>query len=387
MPVDELAFPKVLIEPTHADAGTYTDPKAKPEPVTYTIIGTRGLSTAGISPDRRCEGPGCSASHPLVGESRCASMGHWCSNPRIHRSRMPKSDAQSLPDEWPSPVDQGYAYDFKFIVNLSPQLRKIRNVLPFLIVATAYAQPSSVPELSQLKIAAEAGDPVAEFSYGQRVVATNPAESLTMLTKSADQEYGPAEDAVGAYYFQRHTLDPRTYLAQRRMSVRWTSRAAFKGIPEAQGRLSEFYEAGDALPKNAVLACEWLFVAIKTSERAQHTFAVGVYKNRLDRLVANSSSQVIAEGQKFADSFALQIAGMNPVEADLIIAQFKLTAVYGTGTNLRAVINHTSLKNGDTAEFLIDGESVHVSCLEIKPLSAHFQLTGTRYRFSLPLGR
>jgi hypothetical protein len=114
---------------------------------------------------------------------------------------------------------------------------------------------------------------------------------------------------------------------------------------------------------------------------------VGVYKNRLDRLVANNSSQVIADGQKFADSLALQTAGMNPVEADLIIAQRKLTAVYGTGTTLRAVLNHTSLKNGDTVEVPINGESVHVSCLEIKPLSAQFQLTGTSYRFSLPLGR
>jgi TPR repeat protein len=244
-----------------------------------------------------------------------------------------------------------------------------------------------VPELAQLKIAAESGDCVSEYAYGLRVVASNPAESLAMLTKSADQEYGPAEDAVGAYYFQRHTLDPKIYLAQRRMSVRWTSRAAFKGIPEAQGRLSEFYETGDVLPKNAALACGWLFVAIKTSERAQHAFAVGVYKNRLDRLVANNSSQVIADGQKFADSLALQTAGMNPVEADLIIAQLKLTAVYGTGTTLRAVLNHTSLKNGDTVEAPINGESVHVSCLEIKPLSAQFQLTGTSYRFSLPLGR
>lgn len=270
---------------------------------------------------------------------------------------------------------------------LLPRWRLFKDVLAFLIAAAAYGQQSSVPELARLKIAAESGDCVSEYAYGLRVVASNPAESLAMLTKSADQEYGPAEDAVGAYYFQRHTLDPKTYLAQRRKSVRWTSRAAFKEIPEAQARLSEFYEIGDVLPKNAVLTYGWLVVAIKTSERAQHTFAVGVYKNRLDRLVANTSSQVIAEGQKFADTFALQIAGMNPVEADLIIAQFKLTAVYGTGSNLRAVINHTPFKNGDTIEVPIDGESVHVSCLEIQPRSAQFQITGTRFRFSLPLGR
>jgi TPR repeat protein len=105
-----------------------------------------------------------------------------------------------------------------------------------------------------MKIAAESGDAVSEFNYGQRVNLSNPGESLAMISKSAEQGFTPAEDALGAYYFQRRTLDPKAYLRDRRMSAKWTSRAAFKESPEAQARLSMLYESGDALPKNAVLA-------------------------------------------------------------------------------------------------------------------------------------
>jgi hypothetical protein len=78
-----------------------------------------------------------------------------------------------------------------------------------------------------------------------------------------------------------------------------------KGIPEAQARLSKFYELGDALPKDAVLVDGWLAIAANTVARTSPPFSPNYYKSQLDRIVATKSSQVIAEGKRFANLPAL----------------------------------------------------------------------------------
>jgi hypothetical protein len=117
-----------------------------------------------------------------------------------------------------------------------------------------------------------------------------------------------------------------------------------------------------------------------------HDFATGIYKNQLDRLVATDSSQTIADGQRFANSFVPQLAGVNAVEADLKIAQLKLTAIFGSGDELRAAINQTIFKIGDIKEVSIDSDSARLLCLGIQLRSAQLQIQGTRFSFNLRLG-
>lgn len=39
---------------------------------------------------------------------------------------------------------------------------------------TALGQGTELPDLAKLKLAAEAGDPIAQFIYGERISASNP---------------------------------------------------------------------------------------------------------------------------------------------------------------------------------------------------------------------
>ena len=87
------------------------------------------------------------------------------------------------------------------------------------------ARPS---ELVQLKRAAEAGDPLAQFTYGQRLGDSDAQEQLAWFLKAAEQGYAPAQDAVGAHYDRASLSEPKKkQLVTIREAVRWTSRAAY----------------------------------------------------------------------------------------------------------------------------------------------------------------
>lgn len=119
-----------------------------------------------------------------------------------------------------------------------PRTSRSLGVL-LLVMATATA---AVPDLAQLKIAAERGDPVAQFEYARKISLSNPKEQFGWFLKSAQQGYALAQDAVAARL--DNEFDPKKKPTAHREAARWASRAAFQGIASAQAKMGRYYDRG-----------------------------------------------------------------------------------------------------------------------------------------------
>ena len=256
----------------------------------------------------------------------------------------------------------------------------VKSLLALLVVGGVGFAQGNLPDLAHLKLAAEAGNAEAQFEYGDKIKLSNAKESFDFQLKSAQQGFGPAEEAVGAHYLTVALTSFKDRSAFERLGVRYSSRAAIKGLANAAVSISQCYEHGIALPKNPLLAYAWLASAVKSAGGPQASGAY-TYKSYLDQLMARTPANVIAQGQRVADSFQPGGEGLNPVEADLLVAQMKITGLYFVGQRKTVVVNETRFDEGETKTLPIDGEPVSLRCTAIEGKIAKFKLD----RFDLTL--
>lgn len=259
-------------------------------------------------------------------------------------------------------------------------MTRLALLLACLAIAAQGAEP---PPLLQLKQLAESGNPQAEFEYGTRISYMNSLESFTNILRSAESGYGPAENWVGGYFSTRLASNKTELKRYRRKAVLFTARAAYKNIPQAQGRLAEFYSTGDVLPKGLALAYGWAAIALRVSSETESPIITTQYRVQLNRLIAVTPTQEIEAGQRFADSYRAQPSGMTRVEADLIASGLRLTGVIAGNP----ILNDMAIKPGVVRKVLVEGEPVEIMCLGVKADSAQFQFVGTNFYVLLPLGR
>ncbi|HEY4302247.1 MAG TPA: tetratricopeptide repeat protein [Candidatus Didemnitutus sp.] len=251
--------------------------------------------------------------------------------------------------------------------------------------AKLVAEP--LPDLAKLKIAAESGDPVAEFQYANRVRTTAPHGYFDWFMKSALQGYAPAEDAVAADLEIRYVADPKKKQALERQAIRWASRAAYQGIVSAQTRLSRAYFRGKGVPKNPMAAYMWIQIAVQSANGSSNLFASLMPQSERDVIISNVSSGEIAEGQRRAAAFrpGRYSGRTNPVEADVIFGQLRLVAIYDLRDHLAVVVNDLRYNPGETKDLMVDGESARLTCVSIQGKSARFRLADSDFEVVLAL--
>ena len=242
-----------------------------------------------------------------------------------------------------------------------------------LTLATVGLGQDRPPDLVAIKAAAEAGDPKAQFEYGNAIPFDRKAEQIDWYFKSASAGYAPAQDALGNY-FAAQIYDRPKRLANLRESVRWSSRAAFQGIMWSQARIASFYRDGEVLPKDRIAAYVWYRIA-KNSSPLQMGFS-----GDINRLITEMSSAEIAEAEGRLKSFQLgSYSGLNPVEADMLFAQVKMSAVYVVNGIRQVVLNNVRFNQGETKDLSVPGQSLRVTCLTIQETSVLIGLAGTPY--------
>ena len=272
-------------------------------------------------------------------------------------------------------------------MSFRPAFRIVFKVFLLLVVAgTCFA--AELPDLAQLKLAAESGDPVAQYDYAGRISLSNQPERIAWIRKSAEQGYAPAQDALAENLSYRSNFDPKKKMALQRESVQWASRAAYQGLTSAQSRLSGYYRNGTGLTKDPIKAYMWAQIAVQTSGGANGGMGGLVYRANRDGLIANTSSADIAEGQRLAAMFTrTKYARMNPIEADLIFAQLKLSAIYEIKDHHSAVLNNVRFIIGETKDVKLDDQTVSLTCLNIQGKMAAFAIAGTDFQSAFQLKR
>lgn len=241
------------------------------------------------------------------------------------------------------------------------------------------------PELAQLKRAAEKGDALAQFSYGQRVAASDPREQLKWYLRAAEQGYAPAQDATGILY-ERLALDEpaKKQSAAMREAVRWSSRAAYQGWPAAQVRLARYFATGSGVEKDPVIACMWAQMAVDNPSASFEERMLA--SSARDRIFEPISPDNVAEGQRLAGEFRYpEVSQLNPIETRLLVAALNLSAIYRRNRNASATVNRELFTTGETKEVDVDAHTVNLTCVAIDATTARFKVAGTQTEVTLEL--
>lgn len=243
---------------------------------------------------------------------------------------------------------------------------------------------AALPDLAQLKIAAESGDAVSQFEYAQRIAITNAAERIVWIQRSAEQGYAPAQDAMAGHCAGKPVFEPKTRRALDRDAVRWASRAAYQGFAPAQCHLSNYYDRGVGVAKDPVAAYMWMDIAVRTASGDRNPTMGLFYKGYRDALIARTATANIAEGQRRAGEFApMKFARMNPVEADLIFTELKLTGIYKIKDFTSVIVNNVRFLVGETKAIKLSDQTPELTCLAIEGKRAQFQIKDTTYQVTL----
>jgi TPR repeat protein len=253
------------------------------------------------------------------------------------------------------------------------QGRSLILLLGLGMAVTGSGQAAS-PDRAKLKAAAEAGDSHAQYEYAKALPSSDAAGQLAWYFRSARAGYAPAQEALGSHFASEASVAKVERLTRLRESVRWSSRAAFAGIYTAQLRIAQFYRKGEVLPKDLVAAYLWMQTAIN------HSPLGIIYKSSLDQLTAEMLPAERAEAEGKLNKFRLApVAGLNPVEADLILAQLHLGGTSVANGVPQVVINDVRFASGETKELKLEGESVRLVCFSIDENSALVSIAGTSY--------
>ena len=245
---------------------------------------------------------------------------------------------------------------------------------------------AALPDLVQLKIAAESGDAIAQFEYAQRITITNAAERIVWIQRSAEQGYAPAQDSMADYCVKKPAFDPKSRRALDRDAARWASRAAFQGFAGSQCRLSDYYDHGVGLAKDPVAAYTWIEIAVRAVSGDRNPTMGILYKGDRDALSARTTTENIAEGQRRAAEFKpIKFVRVNPVEADLVFAELKLSAIYKVRDHTSVVMNNVRFLVGETKVVRLSDQSPELTCVAIEDKQAQFQIKDTTYRTTLTL--
>jgi len=270
------------------------------------------------------------------------------------------------------------------MISMKARLMFVTVLLCLLQKGTPFSYGAALPDLAQLKIAAESGDAIAQFEYAQRIAITNAGERIAWIQRSAEQGYAPAQDAMAGHCAGKLVFEPKTRRTLDREAVRWASRAAYQGFAPAQCHLSEYYDRGVGVAKASVAAYMWIEIAVRAVSGGRNPTMAILYKGYRDARIARTTTADIAEGQRRAGQFApVKFARMNPVEADLVFAELKLTGIYKIKDYTSVIVNNVRFLVGETKTIKLSDQTPELTCLAIEGKQAQFQIKDTTYQVTL----
>lgn len=150
-------------------------------------------------------------------------------------------------------------------------------VLAVVVSCFANAQTKATPEQRYVQAMAVLTSSVS--------VQTDRNDALELLRSSADENYAPAQTALGTYY-------SHSGFAPRDMgkAVEWFAKAAEHGDWIAQMALGRIYFTGDGVPQDSSKARQWLFRAADSGDGVSAYFLGLLYDGRLGGLTDHAEA-------------------------------------------------------------------------------------------------
>ena len=271
----------------------------------------------------------------------------------------------------------------KVIIRLLSKLLSV--LIPLLFLSLANAQQPA-PPLAQIKIAAEAGDPIAQDKLAEAFQSRfDTKQAEVWYRKASEQGYAHAQGKLGNLLLNRSRMSlnnsPAERVATGADAMKWIALAANQGDKRGQADLADIYLEGKLVKQDLVEAYKW-------GELAAHgsmidTAAIAGRSCR-DAAILKMNSDQIAEARKRVAAFVphqLKKSDM-PMPPDPDWAkQLKLKGISGAPQRRLALINNQTFETGERSTLNLDGKRVLVRCVEIRESSVIISipnLEGTR---------
>ena len=240
-----------------------------------------------------------------------------------------------------------------------------------LTAACAFAQ-SGEPELAKTKLAAEAGDPVAQYKFAHHFASRmDSAQVEIWCRKSAEQGYVPAQGWLGSLLLMRSrnsAAKSATRTTLEYESLKWVTLAAFQGDLGGQTLLADFCLDGKLVKQDFIEAYKWGDLASKTLIDSGRTIR--------DNAILKMDAGQIAEARRRVAAFKPHVPEKSEWPEPAWVAQLKLNSITEAGKMHFAVIRNHSFEKGERATIKIDWQSVVLQCLEITTNTATISIEG-----------
>jgi hypothetical protein len=251
----------------------------------------------------------------------------------------------------------------------------MKRLITFILFSAicGLAEPMA-PTLEQIKIAADAGDPVAEDKLAERV---DFAQAEVLYRKAAEQGYAHAQGRLGERLFLRCRLTigvkPETLAATSDEAIKWAMLAANQGDKQGQATLAQIYLEGKLVKQDLIEAYKWGDLSAKNPAPE---FIVFTGASTRDAAILEMNAEQIEEAHKRVVKFVPH----RPLKSDLPeaswVQQIKLAGISGTPDHRFAIINNRTFAKDDRMGLKIGTKEITVHCLEIRESSVVISIEG-----------
>jgi hypothetical protein len=253
-------------------------------------------------------------------------------------------------------------------------MKKLIVVLTF-AVACAFAQPTApTPTLEQIKIAADAGDPVAQDKLAERV---DSAQAEVLYRKAAVQGYVHAQGRLGNMLLMRSrtsfSLKPDARAAVADEAIKWMTLAANQGDKQGQANLADVCLEGKLVKQDLIEAYKWGDLSAKNPSPDFIVFSGASIR---DAAILKMNADQIAEGHKRVAAFVPHKPQQSELPEPAWVKKIKLNGISGTPAKRLASIWNQTFEKGEKRTVKINGQPVIIQCLEITDSSATVSIEG-----------
>lgn len=244
----------------------------------------------------------------------------------------------------------------------------------------AIVNPIAIEEMTEVRLAAEAGDPhsqnlLGEAYYHQFEYAT----AVQWFHKAASAGVTNAQWQLGDMLLSGKTSIKKGMAVDRDpgRGVKWLFAAASQGHSAAQERLGHVYAKGLVGPTNLVEAYKWF---ARSAERGSLSG-----RTALNTLVLAMSPEEIAEGKHRVKMPPEQCPVCRNL-MDLHTSQengLRLQGITGYPKKPLALINGKTFAEGEEGTLRVDGKQMTIRCVGIQARSVIVVVDGARFALEL----
>ena len=245
----------------------------------------------------------------------------------------------------------------------------------------------SQPTLEQIKIAADAGDPVAQDKLAERyILRTDTAHAEIWYRKAASQGYAHAQGQLGNMLLMHSRmslgLKPDAHAAITDEALKWITLAASQGDKQGQANLADVCLEGKLVKQDLIEAYKWGDLA---GQGSMINVAAISGRGTRDAATLKMNADQIAEARGRVAAFIPHQVQKSELPEPAWTAKIKLNGISGLPAKRFATVYNQTFEKGESKTVKIDGRPVTIQCLEITATTATISIEGVEGTRTLSL--